>query len=433
MHKLPLALIVALSLSGCQPATPDAADALPTEAPADYQVQDWVLPADGHAAQPDMVVAPDGTVLLSWVEAAGSGSGGHTLKFARFTQARWSDPQAIAHGDDWVVSWANTPHIAATADGALWAHWLQKAGSAKYAADIALVRSGDGGKSWSAPLLVNDDGTATEHGFVSLWPASADTLGVAWLDGRLTARTGPADADHENPHKAHAKAGPGAPMMTLRTTTFDSSLGRHDERTLDLSTCDCCQTGAALTATGVAVAYRDRDPAEVRDIHVARFDDGAWQPPSRVHADDWTMPACPVNGPDIAATGSEAVVGWYTAPGGTPMVKLARSRDGGATFDAPVVLDSGEAVQGRVSVALDADAAWVLWLRETDASQSLQLARFTADLSQELERIEVARLQGRGRGTGVPQLALADGAAYVIWTDVMDGVPGLHGARVARP
>lgn len=432
MHKLPLALIAALALPGCQPPSPATADAPPTETLADFQVQDWALPADGHAAQPDLIVAPDGTVLLSWVEAEDSGAHGHTLKFARFTQARWSNPQAIVRGDDWVVSWANTPHIAATADGSLWAHWLQKAGSAKYAADIALVRSGDGGKSWSAPLLVNDDGTATEHGFVSLWPASADTLGVAWLDGRLTAKTGPAVAGQASSHEAHAKAGPGAPMMTLRTTTFDSMLGRHEEQTLDLSTCDCCQTGAALTGTGVVVAYRDRDPAEVRDIYVARFDGGTWQPPNRVHADDWTMPACPVNGPDIAASGSEAVVGWYTAPGSTPMVKLAHSRDGGATFDAPVVIDSGEAVQGRVSVALDQDAAWVLWLRETGSAQSLQLARFTPDLSQELQRIEVASLQGRGRGTGVPQLALADGAAFVIWTDVEDGVPGLHGARVVR-
>ena len=64
--------------------------------------------------------------------------------------------------------------------------------------------------------------------------------------------------------------------------------------------------------------------------------------------------------------------------------------------------------------------------------QSLQLARYAADLSREWQRGEVARLHGRGRGTGFPQLALRDGAAYVVWTDVVDGKPQLRGATFAR-
>ncbi|MER8349348.1 sialidase family protein, partial [Acinetobacter baumannii] len=78
----------------------------------------------------------------------------------------WSAPRTIAEGGDWFVNWADTPHIAATADGALWAHWLQKSAAATYAYDVVLARSADGGASWSAPLRVNDDGTPTEHGFV---------------------------------------------------------------------------------------------------------------------------------------------------------------------------------------------------------------------------------------------------------------------------
>ena len=48
----------------------------------------------------------------------------------------------------------------------------------------------------------------------------------------------------------------------------------------------------------------------------------------------------------------------------------------------------------------------------------------------EHERIGVAQLAGRGRGTGFPQLAVAGGIAHVVWTDVQDGVPGLRGARI---
>ena len=144
------------------------------------------------------------------------------------------------------------------------------------------------------------------------------------------------------------------------------------------------------------------------------------------------MPACPVNGPAVAARGDEALVAWYTAAGDVPTLKLSRSTDAGGAFGAPVVLDRGDHVQGRVDVALGTDAAWVLWVREDRGGQSLHLARWAPDLSEERQRIEIAQLKGRGRGTGFPQLALQGDAAYVVWTDVVDGAPRLQG-RVVRP
>ncbi len=335
----------------------------------------------------------------------------------------------IARGDDWFVNWADTPHLLATEDGALWAHWLQKSAAATYAYDVALVRSGDGGATWSAPLLVNDDGTPTEHGFVSLWPAGAATLGIAWLDGRGMA----ADSAHAG-HDAHAGHG-GA--MTLRTARIDATLQRHGEQPLDMMTCECCQTGAALTDDGPLVVYRGRTPGEMRDIMATRgvVDGGGrygWTAPRPVHGDGWVMPACPVNGPAVVARGREALVGWYTAAGDVPTLKLARSTDAGSRFDRPVVIDRGDAVQGRVAVAIGEDDAWVLWVREDRSGQSLHLARWAPDLSEERQRIELATLQGRGRGTGFPQMVLQGDALHVVWTDVVDGAPRLHG-RIVRP
>ena len=137
-----------------------------------------------------------------------------------------------------------------------------------------------------------------------------------------------------------------------------------------------------------------------------------------------------MNGPAVAAQGAAAVVAWFTAANDAPMAKLARSTDAGDSFGAPVVVDRGAAVQGRVDVALDAKAAWMLWVREEAGTQTLWLARYAPDLSKQLEKVEVAKLQGRGRGTGFPQLALRDGSAYVVWTDTTDGASALHGATV---
>jgi len=431
---LPCAL---LAVTGCNRNAPDTATpstakpplSVETRAPAPLHARTWPLPATGAAAQPDLVRAPDGSLLLSWVEHGdvARGQAAHRLKFARFSNGAWSEPREIARGGDWFVNWADTPHIAATPDGALWAHWLRKKPGAGHAYDVVLARSGDGGARWSEPVAVNTDGTPTEHGFVSMWPAGESRIGLAWLDGRNTG------GGEHSAHGGHASGDmnhePGA--MTLRTAVFDASLQRSDERELDSMTCDCCQTDAALTARGPLLVYRGRTPAEVRDILVARGDGSTWQPATRVHADDWTMPACPVNGPAVATHAANATVAWYTAAGETPAVQLARSVDAGASFAAPVVLERGAAVQGRVDTALDEHAAWALWMDEDASGQALRFARFAPDLSRELQRGDVAKLQGKGRGTGMPKIALVDGTAFVVWTDVVDGKPSLHGARYA--
>jgi hypothetical protein len=413
-------LTAALALAACQ-RTPAPVVGTGNVAPMQAGLNDWPLPMAPGAAQPDLVATADGRLLLSWFNRV---PGRRTaLQFAGYGRDNhWQGaPRTIAIGSSFVVNWADTPHIAATDDGALWVHWLQASSDMHQAFDVLLSRSHDGGFNWSPPVLVNTDGRQAEHGFVSLWPQSRDSLGVAWLDGRNR------EDAHED-HGEHAQQDVHRGMTSLRSAVFSPSLQRSDESEVDASACDCCQTGVAVTGRGPLLVYRDRTAAEIRDIYTTRRDGERWTAPKSVHADGWKMPACPVNGPAIAANGNDVVVAWYTAADDKPAVKLARSHDAGDSFTAPVTLDQGEAVQGRVDVALDAAQAWVLWVREDGSGQSLWLARYAPDLSHQLSRIEVAKLQGRGKGTGFPQLALRDGNAYLVWTDIIDGAPQLRGA-----
>ena len=413
MRKYLVLLILFLAACDGDPVAPASTAAV------SYQLSEWKLPVHGNAAQPDLVIAPNGRLLLSWIEADNRSA--HALRFASFDGGAWSAPQEIARGEDWFVNWADTPHIAATEDGALWAHWLRQSAKAAYAYDVVLSRSGDGGKTWSAPLTVNDDATPTEHGFVSLWPRSRDSLGIAWLDGR---NTGGGEG-----HGGHDEHGAGG-AMSLRVAKLDAGLNKSAESELDPRTCDCCQTDAAMTARGPLIVYRDRDGDEIRDIVTARLDNGAWTMPRKVHDDRWRMPACPVNGPAVAANGTRTWVAWYTAAGDMPKVRIARSQDAGDIFSPPVDLDDGLEVQGRVGIAADGDSVWVSWSREDASGQSIWLARYDAALGKELQRIQVAKLQGRGRATGFAQLGARGNSAYLVWTDVRDGKPALHGAQV---
>ena len=130
----------------------------------------------------------------------------------------------VAIGNRMFVNWADVPHLLATPDGALWAHWLQKSGDAPYAYDVVLSRSRDGGANWAPPVLAHDDGTDRAR-FRVVWAHGADAL-----DG--TAGRSP----HRGGHGGHDGA------MTLRAAVFDASRraqrgGRDRPRV-----CDCCQT-----------------------------------------------------------------------------------------------------------------------------------------------------------------------------------------------
>ncbi len=379
-------------------------------------VQDWPLPAPPGSAQPNLAQAPNGDLLLSWIERKGDG---HRLVFASYPARNptWSPPQQIAQGSDWFVNWADFPALQALPDGSLWAHTLVSNGDAPYAYDVQLHASRDGGRNWRAVDPVHSDGTPTEHGFASLWPQSSGELGIVWLDGRHTS------GGHD--HASHGGGG-----MSLRAAVFGANGNKLAEHELDSLTCDCCQTDAAVGARGVLVAYRDRDANEVRDIKLTRFDGKSWTAPAIVHADGWVMPACPVNGPAIAARGHQVWVAWYTEAGGAPSLRLARSADAGAHFSPPLTLASGGAQLGRVALAADATGVWVSWLQESQGQQSLWLTKLSPDLGREVLRVQVAELAGRGRATGFPRLQVRGGEAWLAWTEVRDGQPRLRGARI---
>ena len=418
-HRPLACLALALALAACHREQPAQA-ARPHTGKGPYVVEEWALPTAPGTLAPHLQASPDGRALLGWISSVAGRR--NALQFADAdANGRWQTaPRTIAVGNALVANWADTPHVAVTPDGALWAQWLQKSPEGD-GTTIALARSTNDGFSWSAPAQV-DGGTPAEYGFAALWPAGNDTLGVAWLAGS-------APEGHDTAHAGHAAQG--GETATLRSAIFDRSLQRASVQDIDATACGCCRTSIVATGRGPVLAYRGA-AHDVRDILVTRFDGKAWRPPAPVHADHWKLTACPVNGPALAAHANDVLVAWYTEGGGTPTVQLARSGDAGDHFAAPVVIDRGPVVQGRVAVALDAQQAWVAWMREDKAGASLWLSRWAPDLSHELQRIPVAKIRARGVASGYPQLLLRGDGAALVWTDVSAGTPQLRGATVTH-
>ena len=366
-------------------------------------IRELPTPAAPASLAPNLHVAPDGRVLLNWIERAGEGR--HALRFAVLEAGGWSVPRVIAEGPGWFVNWADFPSLIALDDGTLAAHWLVKSGSGTYAYDVQVARSGDGGLTWSQPASPHRDGTLTEHGFVSLVARPGGALEAAWLDGRGTS---PGDGGHDH----------GGGAMTLRYAAIGPDGAPEREALLDPRVCDCCQTDAAVTPDGPLVVYRDRSEGEVRDIAIVRRRDGHWTAPLPVARDGWQIEGCPVNGPAVAADGPRVAIAWFTAADDRPRVRLAFSADSGESFGPPVAVDDGNPV-GRVdAILLEDGSAVVSWVEATPAGPSLRLRRIGADGSRDAAVAVVSA--GAPLASGFPRMVRAGERLVIAWTG--DGV-----------
>ena len=360
-------------------------------------------PATGDSREPELTTTPDGRIILSWIEKLDAKR--YALRTAIRDQTGWSETRTVAEGDNWFVNWADFPSVIALNDGSLAAHWLVKSGTGTYAYDVNIAISNDSGKTWTKPIVPHLDKTQTEHGFVSLVPLRDGRLGAIWLDGR----------NMKEMKDAHEEDAPLAVSMTLRYAAIDTRGRISDEAELDERVCECCQTSAAVTSEGVMAVYRDRSENEVRDIYSVRQAGGAWAKPQTVHADKWEINGCPVNGPAIAASGRNVAVAWFTRADNKPVVRVAFSADGGATFGVPIQVDEGE-TQGRVDVLMLPDnSVLACWLSGSAEGGAINVRRVQANGT--LGPPSVIAKTDISRSSGFPRMALLGNEVHFAWTE----------------
>lgn len=359
------------------------------------EIRDLPVPAGPGAMGSALARGPDGAVYLSWLELAAAGN--HAMKFARFDAAalRWGAAQTIAAGPGWFVNWADFPQLAVQ-PGRMTAVWFVENppvpghdghhGSGYHA---RLSVSADGGASWSPPGPVSAESRAVE--FVALQPLSDGRLLAAWLDGR---------------------AGEAGMQLWAKVLTAPAS----PEILVDPLVCDCCQLGfTPLPDGGALLAYRGRTRDEVRDMRVARFRADRWETPRPLHADNWNIAACPVNGPRLAHAGGRTSAVWFTGADGKSRVNLATSADEGQAFGPPGRVDLGRP-QGRVDAAALPDSTTaVTWLEMTGAGGTaggIQLR--TLSPGRKLSDPVMLAPTQTTRATGFPRLVWLEGKKLLL-------------------
>lgn len=210
------------------------------------------------------------------------------------------------------------------------------------------ARSSDGGASFTKPRPITADTTSQRFEVAGVDPAGR--VFAAWLDKRTVAKA-----------RAAGRAYPGA---ALAYAWEDGDAGFGEASIALDNTCECCRLGLAFAGAGrPAVVFRNIFPGSVRDHGVITFRDPATQGPvRRVSVDNWKIEACPHHGPAMAiAPDGSYHVAWFTDGAARKGLFYARADSGDAPYAQARPLSAANRQPSRPYLLANGSALHLVW------------------------------------------------------------------------
>ncbi|MBS1855760.1 MAG: exo-alpha-sialidase [Acidobacteria bacterium] len=184
------------------------------------------------------------------------------------------------------------------------------------AGDLVAWRSTDGGRTWSAPVRVNDVPRAAREGLHAMAGDGAGHMAAIWLDDRVGPR---------GKRLWGAFSDDGGATWRKNAMLYESPSG---------SICECCHPSLAAAGAGEFVAMWRNSLDGSRDLYTMRLRGGRPEGPAVKQGEGtWKLDACPMDGGGVAVRDGRVASAWrrekdvYLAETGKPEVKLGAGQD----------------------------------------------------------------------------------------------------------
>jgi hypothetical protein len=284
-------------------------------------------------------IAPDGQLWIVGLDGErrlfvqASTDDGRTWSPPRRLDTRGDTPAADAEARPKIAFHPNGRHVVIT--------YTQPLGK-PYTGLIRMMRSEDGGHTFSAPFTVHRDRQTITHRFDAVAFDARGTLHTLWVDKR----------DAEASRDGGSSEYRGAAIYRNESTDGGATFGR-DLKLADHS-CECCRIALAPSPEGGLVAlwrhvfapnHRDHAFSAVAISTVERE-------PVRATFDRWALDACPHHGPGLApAHGGGWHAVWFGERDGVAAVRHGRLAPTGEPAGEPVALPDAAAEHADVQSA----------------------------------------------------------------------------------
>jgi len=382
---------------------------------------------DGKAAKPAKPIVAVGATLDSggrlWLAQVDNQR--LLVSYSEDSGLHFSAPVTVAQKQENIAAEGESrPKIAVANDGTVLLTWTE-ALPQNYSGNIRFARSVDGGKTFTAPVTLNDDGRITSHRFDSLAIDGKGRVAVAWLDARDRDAAQEKNSAHDrDAAKDKDRVFSGVSVYTVQShdngTRFDAN------RRLVEHTCECCRTAMTWADDGPVVLWRNLYGTNTRDFAIASLDSGTVR---RATDDEWQVDGCPHHGGGVAAAGETLHLVWFTN-GKTRQGMFYKRIEGAAKHSnaAPnsnlaasqaMPVGNAAAQAGHAAVAASGKTVLLTW-REFDGSNYVAQAMRSDDGGASWD---APQLLGKSSGAADYPLPLIDGRqTLVVWNSVSDGL-----------
>lgn len=326
-----------------------AADA--PAAPAAHAGHGVAVSSPEHKAQsPEITLGPDGSVHMVWIDentaapSADHSKYGHShvaatnLLYARSADGgkTFTAPVQINEkaGDVWGFS-VSKPRIVAGANGILHVFYPGNdvnPTNGKPEAVALYTRSTDGGRSFSKPQRLNEMGTTDASDLVHGGLTHAHVFGTLAVDGKGSVYALWIDT------RDMAKEGDSGKVF-MAVSRNDGASFERDREILPADVCPCCQLTAFVDASGKLYVGSRQVDGKFRDSVVMVSSDGgrSFGKRERVVGTRWEIEGCPLKATSVVAAGGIVTAAFYTAGEQPPGAYVTQSKDGGKTWSKPML------------------------------------------------------------------------------------------------
>ncbi len=295
---------------------------------------------------------PDGRLWLAWM------AGGHVLVANSGDGGRsFSAPVQVTR-EKLSLDWGPDarPKIVVDRNGGIalaFSIFRDKAFNGK----VLYTRSADGGRSFAElqPITPSNE----SQRFEALALDADGAVFAAWLDKRNRVAVQQSGQKYE-----------GAGLFFA--VSKDAGATYSEARMVKDNTCECCRLGLAFAGSGrPVIAFRNIFEGGIRDHAIVTFADPTT--PGEIHRvsrDDWQISACPHHGPSLAvSTAGTYHVTWYTNGKVRKGLFYARSQDGGRTFSKPLPIGQADRSPSRPYVLAGPHGTAIVW-KEFDGEKT---------------------------------------------------------------
>lgn len=300
-----------------------------------------VIPARG--ATPAVSLAPHGRQPRAAVSAAGVtavvyGEGDQIFCRTSPDGRSYGAARSVGEVRSLMLGGRRGPQIAAAGSGFV-VTAIGKEG------DLVAWRSGDAGRSWVGPTVVNDKPSSAREGLHGLAAGADGSVHLTWLDLR-----------DERTKVYTAASRDGGRSWGANRLVYESPDG---------TVCECCQPTVAADERGaVAIMWRNL-LAGKRDMYLVRSSDGGrtFGAAAKLGKGNWPLQACPMDGGGVATSGGRVTTVWrredvvFSADLDASEEPLGRGRNATVAFGAPGLVRAWQTPDGNIVLQTKGAAA----------------------------------------------------------------------------